>query len=129
MRIDEMKDKVTERSKFTIRALVSVALFCSGVWLVPSGIAIFASHDGATKLNPLFVTIHNTASFLFIIAAVVHVIMNWKVLCHRRCYKYSKWRNKMSSIFIVNPVYLQGVNPGGVADDQKGGLDGHQSTD
>lgn len=49
--------------------------------------------------------------------------------CHRRCYKYSKWRNKMSSIFIVNPVYLQGVNPGGVADDQKGGLDGHQSTD
>lgn len=77
-----MKDKVTERSKFTIRALVSVALFCSGVWLVPSGIAIFASHDGATKLNPLFVTIHNTASFLFIIAAVVHVIMNWKVLTH-----------------------------------------------
>jgi len=27
-------------------------------------------------------TIHNTASFLFLIAAVVHVIMNWKVLTH-----------------------------------------------
>jgi len=27
-------------------------------------------------------TIHNTASFLFLIAAVVHMIMNWKVLTH-----------------------------------------------
>jgi len=27
-------------------------------------------------------TIHNTASFLFLIAAVVHVMMNWKVLTH-----------------------------------------------
>jgi len=78
-----MKNKVAERSKFNIRALASVALFCSGVWLVPSGIALhFASHDGATKWSHLFMTIHNTASFLFIIAAVVHVIMNWKVLTH-----------------------------------------------
>jgi hypothetical protein len=35
----------------------------------------------------------------------------------------------MSSIFVVDPVYLQGVNPGGVTDDQKGGLDGYQGTD
>ena len=27
-------------------------------------------------------SIHNTASFLFLIAAVVHVIINWKVLTH-----------------------------------------------
>jgi hypothetical protein len=39
----------------------------------------FASHDGAAKWSHLFMTIHNTASFLFISAAVVHVIMNWKV--------------------------------------------------
>lgn len=30
----------------------------------------------------LFMTMHNTASLLFLIAAVVHVIMNWKVLTH-----------------------------------------------
>lgn len=78
-----MGDKVTERSRFNIRALASVALFCAGVWLVPSGIALhFASHDGATKWSHLFMTIHNTASFLFLIAAIVHVIMNWKVLTH-----------------------------------------------
>jgi hypothetical protein len=27
-------------------------------------------------------TMHNTAALLFLIAAVVHVIMNWKVLTH-----------------------------------------------
>jgi len=78
-----MGDKVTERSRFSIRALASVALFCAAVWLIPSGIALhFASHDGATKWSHLFMTIHFTASLLFLIAAVVHVIMNWKVLTH-----------------------------------------------
>ena len=78
-----MGDKVSERSGFNIRALASLALFCAGIWLVPSGIALhFASHDSASKWSHLFMTVHNTASFLFLIAAVVHVIMNWKVLTH-----------------------------------------------
>ena len=78
-----MAGKVTEKSGINIRALASVALLCAGVWLVPSGIALhFASHDGATKWSHLFMTIHNTASFLFLIVAVVHVIMNWKALTH-----------------------------------------------
>ncbi len=78
-----MVDKAAVRSGINIRALVSVALFCAGVWLVPSGIALhFASHDSATKWSHLFMTIHNAASFLFLLAAVVHVMMNWKVLVH-----------------------------------------------
>ena len=78
-----MSEKVARLAGISIRALASVGLFCAGVWLVPSGIALhFASHDGATKWSHLFMTIHNTASFLFLIAAVVHVIMNWKVLTH-----------------------------------------------
>ena len=78
-----MGHKVGERPRINIRALASVALFCAGLWLVPSGIALhFASHDSASKWSHLFMTVHNTASFLFLIAAVVHVIMNWKVLTH-----------------------------------------------
>jgi len=82
-RIEEMSDKVAQRTGISARALVSMALFCAGVWLVPSGIALhFASHEGATRWSHLFMTMHNTASLLFLIAAVVHVIMNWKVLTH-----------------------------------------------
>jgi hypothetical protein len=78
-----MSDKVAQRSGVNIRALASMALFCAGVWLVPSGIALHvASHDGATMWSHLFMTMHNAASLLFLIAAVVHVIVNWKVLTH-----------------------------------------------
>jgi hypothetical protein len=78
-----MSDKVAQRTGISARALASMALFCAGVWLVPSGIALHvASHDGATRWSHLFMTMHNTASLLFLIAAVVHVILNWKVLTH-----------------------------------------------
>ena len=98
-RIEEMGDKVVERSGINIRVLASVALFCTGLWLVPSGIALhFASHDGATKCSHLFMTIHNTASFLFLIAAVVHVIINRKVLIHyvnARIGEYTRFKREL----------------------------------
>jgi hypothetical protein len=78
-----MSDKVPQRIGISARALASTTLFCAGVWLVPSGIALhFALHEGATRWGHLFMTMHNTASLLFLIAAVVHVILNWKVLTH-----------------------------------------------
>jgi hypothetical protein len=78
-----MSDKVAQRTGISARALASMALFCSGVWLVPSGIALhFASHEGDTIWSHLFMTMHNTASLLFLLAAVVHVILNWNVLVH-----------------------------------------------
>jgi len=78
-----MSDKVAQKTGISARALASIGLFCAGVWLVPSGIALHvASHDGSTMWSHLFMTMHNTASLLFLIAAVVHVIMNWKVLTH-----------------------------------------------
>ncbi|HLZ19813.1 MAG TPA: hypothetical protein VKO67_09380 [Smithellaceae bacterium] len=78
-----MSGKVGQKSAISIRALASVALFCAGVWLVPSGIALhFASHEGAAGWSHLFMILHNTASLIFLIAAVVHVVMNWKVLTH-----------------------------------------------
>jgi hypothetical protein len=78
-----MSKKVARRVGISARALASLTLFCAGVWLVPSGIALhFAAHEGATRWSHLFMTMHNTASLLFLIAAVVHVILNWKVLTH-----------------------------------------------
>ena len=76
-----MSKQVVRRAGISARALASLVLFCAGVWLVPSGIALhFASHDGATGWSHLFMSMHNTASLLFVAAAVVHVKLNWKVL-------------------------------------------------
>ncbi len=97
-----MRDKDTVTSGINIRALASVALFCAGVWLVPSGIALhFASHDGATKWSHLFMTLHNTASFLFLLAAVVHVMMNRKVLAHYVNAKAGEYMRFKKELFIA----------------------------
>ena len=78
-----MSEKIARRAGMSARALASLTLFCAGVWLVPSGIALhITSHDGGTRWNHLFMTMHNSASFLFLAATVVHVILNWKVLSH-----------------------------------------------
>jgi len=97
-----MGDKVVDRSGINIRALASVALFCAGVWLVPSGIALhFASHNGATRWSHLFMSMHNTASLLFVTAAVTHVIMNWKVLTHYVSAKVGEYRRFKRELLIA----------------------------
>lgn len=94
-----MSDKVMQRTGISVRALASMALFCSGVWLVPSGIALhFASHEGASRWGHLFMTMHNTASLLFLIAAVVHITLNWKVLTqyvNSRVGEYMRFRREL----------------------------------
>jgi hypothetical protein len=78
-----MSNKLMQKPRISARALASMTLFCAGVWLVPSGIALhFASHEGAARWSHLFMILHNSASLLFLIAAIVHVILNWKVLTH-----------------------------------------------
>ncbi len=78
-----MTEKVSRRGGISARALASLALFCAGVWLVPSGIALhFASHSGASMWSHLFMSMHNAASSIFIAAAVVHVSLNWKAMTH-----------------------------------------------
>ena len=76
-----MSEKIVRRVGISARALASLALFCAGVWLVPSGIALhFAVHEGDTRWSHLFMSMHNAASLLFLAAATVHLILNWKML-------------------------------------------------
>ena len=94
-----MSEKVTRQAGISARALASLALFCAGAWLVPSGIALHvASHDGFTRWSHLFMSMHNTASLIFVAAAVVHVTLNWKVLTHyvrARAGEYARYRREL----------------------------------
>src|SRR5512140_3776528 len=70
----KMNEHPGGRFGLNARALASLALFCTGAWLVPSGIALhFASHGGATVWSHLFMSIHNIASLIFVVGGVVHV--------------------------------------------------------
>ncbi len=93
-----MSEQVARRTGVSARALASLALCCAGAWLVPSGIAMHyvlddwlvhsgivlqaVSHDGDTRWIRLFMSTHNTASLVFVAAAVLHVTLNWKALTH-----------------------------------------------
>ena len=94
-----MNDASPYKPAISVRPLASVALFCAGLWLVPSGIALhLASHEGNTRWSHLFMTIHNSASLLFLVAAVAHVIMNWKALVHyvtAKAGEYTKFKREL----------------------------------
>lgn len=76
-----MTEKIAGQGGVSLRSLVSMSLFCAGVWLVPSGIALhFASHHGVTRWSHLFMSMHDAAALLFLAAAIAHLILNWKVL-------------------------------------------------
>jgi hypothetical protein len=52
-------------------------------WLLHSGIVLqVVSHEGDTRWIHLFMSTHNTASLVFVAAAVLHVTLNWKALTH-----------------------------------------------
>lgn len=94
-----MSEQVARRTGVSARALASLALFCAGAWLVPSGIALHvASHDGFSRWSHLFMSMHNTASLVFVTAAVVHLTLNWKVLTHyvrARAGEYARYRREL----------------------------------
>jgi hypothetical protein len=97
-----MSEKVARRAGISARALASLVLFCAGAWLVPSGIALHvASHDGATRWSHLFMSMHNTASLLFVAAAVVHVTLNWKVLTHYVSARVGEYVRFKRELFIA----------------------------
>ncbi len=99
------------------RALAALALFWAGAWLVPSGIAMhfafneWLGHSGLalqvaaqpehTKWIRLFMSTHNTASLVFLAAAVLHVTLNWKTLIHYVKAKVGEYRRFRKELVIV----------------------------
>ncbi len=105
-----MNEKSAQWAGINTRALASLVLFCAGVWLVPSGIALhFASHEGDTKWSHFFMTMHNAASLLFLAAALVHITLNWKVLTHyvrNRVGEYMRFKRELLIAVLGVSVFV-----------------------
>ncbi len=72
--------KAARRNSINARALVSLLLCSSGVWMVPSGIGLhFALHEGAARWSHLLMSMHIAAALVFIAAVGTHLILNRKV--------------------------------------------------
>lgn len=85
----EFEKKIGRRLGISLRTLASLIMVFAGIWLVPSGIALhFASRNGLTLWNHILMSIHNTASLLFVSSAIVHVLLNRKALTNH-------WRTRI----------------------------------
>ena len=97
-----MGEKGARHAGISARSLASLALFCAGVWLFPSGIALhFASHEGATRWSHLFMSMHGAASLLFVAAAVVHMTLNWKVLTRYMSARVGEYLQFKRELFLA----------------------------
>lgn len=65
--------------KINSRALVSLSMLFSFVWLPPSGIILhLTDSDGMSQLRHAAMAVHNFASIIFLVAAIIHIIYNLK---------------------------------------------------
>jgi heme A synthase len=65
------------------RAITALTMLCSFVLLLPSGIIMhFVADEPSLLLRHAVMTIHNTCSLIFVVAALVHIVFNWKSIVH-----------------------------------------------
>lgn len=63
------------------RALASLFMFFSFVWLLPSGVTMhYAAKEPNGAAYHVAMAVHWAASLIFFTAIVVHLVLNWKPL-------------------------------------------------
>ncbi len=62
------------------RPITSLVIFVSFLYVVPSGIFVFLTEGGPPHLKHIAGATHWTASILFLVFTVVHLVLNWKAM-------------------------------------------------
>jgi hypothetical protein len=72
-----MEKSKSEKRPFNRRALVSVAMFASGIILPFSGIMNHnLQFETLTMQRHFWMSLHNISAILFVIFAIIHIILN-----------------------------------------------------
>ncbi len=76
-------DIAVSKKPLNKRAFVSLTLFISGAFLPVSGLINHQLAFGPmTPERHFWMSVHNVAAILFTLAAIAHIVMNWRVLGH-----------------------------------------------
>lgn len=69
----------SQHQKINKRALVSLTMLFSFIWLPPSGIILHLTDSaGMSQLRHAAMAVHNFASIIFLVGAVIHILYNFK---------------------------------------------------
>ena len=93
------------------RALTSLLMFFSFLWLVPSGITVHLAAAGPTEpLYHVSMAAHVAGSVVFLAAIVVHLLLNWKPMMHHMTSKTKEYmafsREAIIALVIVTAMVL-----------------------
>jgi heme/copper-type cytochrome/quinol oxidase subunit 2 len=84
------------------RALTSLFMFFSFLWLVPSGIVMhFAAQASVELIRHIVMSVHNTASVIFLTSVVVHLIFNWKAMSRYMASKGNEYLPLRTELIIA----------------------------
>src|SRR6266498_4295634 len=85
----------THQRILNYRALIALLMVCSFIWLPVAGIALhFADAAPFQPTRHLLMTVHNLAVIIFLIAATLHLRLNWKPMLNyitvsaRKCRRF-----------------------------------------
>ncbi len=72
-----------EKTTFSTRGFISLAILAAGLLLPVSGIMNHhLQFEPLTMERHYWMSVHNSAAFLFTLLMVIHLIFNWKALIH-----------------------------------------------
>ena len=84
------------------RALTSVAMLFSFVWLPPSGIALHLTESASFQpVRHALMALHNISALLFLVAAAFHLGLNRKAMAQYLVSKAAEYRTVRKEAVIV----------------------------
>jgi hypothetical protein len=69
-----------QRKPFNMRGFISIAMFTAGMILPVSGIMNHQLAFEVSVARHFWMSVHNMAATLFTVAAVAHIVLNWRPL-------------------------------------------------
>ncbi len=106
-----------KKSQVDKRALTSLFMFFSLIWLALTGITMhFAVQSSVALFQHIVMSMHNTASVVFATSVVVHLTLNWKSMSRHMTSKineYLSFRTEaiIAAIFVTILILLIGSHP------------------
>jgi hypothetical protein len=87
------------------RALTSVAMLFSFLWLPPSGIALhFTESASFHPIRHALMALHNISGLLFLTAAAFHLGLNWSAMTQHLATKAAEYRTVRKEAAIAAVV-------------------------
>lgn len=98
------------QQKINKRAIVSLTMLFSFIWLPPSGIILHLTDSAEmSQLRHAAMAVHNFASIIFLIGAIIHIVYNLKPIKQyivNKVHMFPSLKREAIIAFIITTVLI-----------------------